>query len=73
MIFSLGDLAAIAMFGSDELQTLPWLLYQQLGHYQMDAASATALVLLLICITLLWLIESTASRNEHREPPSLLE
>ena len=73
MIFSLGDLAAIAMFGSDELQTLPWLLYQQLGHYQMDAASATALVLLLICITLLWLIEWLASRNEHREPPSLLE
>ena len=73
MIFSLGDLAAIAMFGSDELQTLPWLLYQQLGHYQMDAASATALVLLLLCITLLWLTEWLAGRNEHREPPSLLE
>ncbi len=73
MIFSLGDLAAIAMFGSDELQTLPWLLYQQLGHYQMDSASATALVLLVLCLTLLWLTEWLASRNEHREPPSLLE
>lgn len=73
MIFSLGDLAAIAMFGSDNLQTLPWLLYQQLGHYQMAAASATALVLLLLCITLLWLVEWLASRNEQRDPPSLLE
>lgn len=73
MIFSLGDLAAIAMFGSDELQTLPWLLYQQLGHYQMEAAAATALILLLLCITLLWLVEWLASRTEHREPPSLLE
>jgi len=73
MIFSLGDLAAIAMFGSDELQTLPWLLYQQLGHYQMEAAAATALILLLLCITLLWLVEWLANRNEHREPPSLLE
>ncbi len=73
MIFSLGDLAAIAMFGNDELQTLPWLLYQQLGHYQMRAASVTALILLLLCITLLWLVEWLASRNEHREPPSLLE
>jgi thiamine transport system permease protein len=73
MIFSLGDLAAIAMFGGDDLQTLPWLLYQQLGHYQMDAAAATALILLLLCITLLWLVEWLASRNQHREPPSLLE
>jgi thiamine transport system permease protein len=73
MIFSLGDLAAIAMFGSDDLQTLPWLLYQQLGHYQMEAAAATALILLLLCITLLWLVEWLASRTEHREPPSLLE
>ena len=73
MIFSLGDLAAIAMFGSDELQTLPWLLYQQLGHYQMRAAAATALILLLLCITLLWLVEWLASCTEHREPPSLLE
>jgi len=56
-IFSLGDLGAVAMFGSDELQTLPWLLFQQLGSYRLDDAAATALLLLLLCTGLLWLVE----------------
>ncbi len=73
MIFSLGDLAAIAMFGSDSLKTLPWLLYQQLGHYQMQDAAATAVILLILCITLLWLVEWLATRQENKEPPSLME
>lgn len=73
MIFSLGDLAAIAMFGSDELKTLPWLLYQQLGHYQMDAAAVTALILLSLCLFLLWFVEHLAIRSQSTEPPSLLE
>ena len=73
MIFSLGDLAAIAMFGSGTLKTLPWLLYQQLGHYQMDAAAVTALILLLLCLFLLWVVEHLAVRSQSAEPPSLLE
>jgi thiamine transport system permease protein len=56
-IFSLGDLGAVAMFGSDDLQTLPWLLFQQLGSYRLDDAAATALLLLLLCTSLLWLVE----------------
>ncbi len=57
MILSLGDLGAIAMFGSQELTTLPWLLYQQLGSYRLTEAAATALLLLLLCFSLFWLIE----------------
>jgi thiamine transport system permease protein len=58
IVFSLGDLAAIALFGSDDFETLPWLLYQQIAHYQMDAAAATALVLLTLCCSVLWLVET---------------
>lgn len=58
IVFSLGDLAAIALFGSDDFETLPWLLYQQIAHYQMDAAAATALVLLTLCCIMLWLVET---------------
>lgn len=57
MILSLGDLGAIAMFGSQELTTLPWLLYQQLGSYRLTDAAATALLLLTLCFTLFWLVE----------------
>ncbi|OIN03834.1 thiamine/thiamine pyrophosphate ABC transporter permease [Oceanisphaera psychrotolerans] len=57
MMLSLGDLSAIALFGSQSLQTLPWLLYQQLGNYQMIDAAATALVLLLLSLGLFGLIE----------------
>ena len=44
------------MFGSQELTTLPWLLYQQLGSYRLTEA-ATALLLLILCFSLFWLIE----------------
>lgn len=57
MMLSLGDLSAIALFGSQSLQTLPWLLYQQLGNYQLTEASATALVLLMLSLGLFMLIE----------------
>lgn len=58
MIYSLGDLGAVALFGSADLQTLPWLLYQQLGSYRLDDAAATALLLLVLCTSLLVLIET---------------
>lgn len=57
IMLSLGDLSAIALFGSQSLQTLPWLLYQQLGNYQMTEASATALILLGLSLGLFTLIE----------------
>lgn len=58
MIYALGDLGAVALFGSADLQTLPWLLYQQLGSYRLDDAAATALLLLVLCVGLLALIET---------------
>lgn len=45
---SIGDFGVIAFFGGVDLITLPLLLYQQLGAYRMQDASATALLLTLL-------------------------
>jgi thiamine transport system permease protein len=45
---ALGDLSAIALFGRDGMETLPLLLYQQMGAYRMPDASATAALLLVL-------------------------
>ncbi|GAA3545590.1 thiamine/thiamine pyrophosphate ABC transporter permease [Zobellella aerophila] len=66
MMLSVGDLSAIALFGSQHLQTLPWLLYQQLGNYQMTQAAATALVLLLLSLGLFILIERVLGGKHAR-------
>ena len=49
---SMGDLGVIALFGSNQFQTLPWLLYQTMNRYRADEAAAMALVLLLLGIGL---------------------
>ena len=41
----------VALFGSQQFQTLPWLLYQTMARYR--AGEAAALALLLLCLTLL--------------------
>lgn len=47
---SLGDLTIIALFGSQQFQTLPWLLYQTMGRYR--AAEAAALAFWILGLTL---------------------
>lgn len=54
------------MFGSSHWQTLPWLLYQQLGSYQLEQAGATALLLLTLCLGLLWLVERGVGGQDAR-------
>ena len=54
---SAGDLTVIALFGSERMTTLPYLLYQRIGSYRMLEGSATALILLVVCIGLFWITE----------------
>ncbi|MDQ7251624.1 ABC transporter permease subunit [Dongia sedimenti] len=54
---SMGDLAAIALFGNQDLTNLTLLLYNQISAYRMDSASGTALVLLALCLATFALIE----------------
>lgn len=62
-LLSLGDLSAVAFFHSPGLETLPWLLYQQLGHYQQSAAHVTAAFLILFCLLFILTIHYFTSKN----------
>tara|TARA_R110002124_G_scaffold114535_18_gene269350 strand:- start:5121 stop:6713 length:1593 start_codon:yes stop_codon:yes gene_type:complete len=44
--FSLGDLGVIALFGTQDFQTLPLLMFRALGGYRNNDAAAIAAVLL---------------------------
>jgi thiamine transport system permease protein len=52
MALSLGDLGAVALFGSGDLLTLPWLVYSRLGSYRTNDADGYALLLGLLCLAL---------------------
>ena len=52
---SFGDLGIITLFGSQDFETLPYLLFQFLNRYGADEADLLALILLLCAIGLYWL------------------
>ncbi|GAB2178562.1 ABC transporter permease family protein [Dongia sp. agr-C8] len=54
---AMGDLAAIALFGNQNLTNLTLLLYNQISAYRMDSAAGTALVLLALCLASFAVIE----------------
>ncbi len=56
-MMSMGDLSAIALFGSQEFRTLPLYLFQLLGSYQMEAAAVVSLSLLLLSVLSFSLVE----------------
>lgn len=49
---SLGDLGAVALFGGNQIVTLPWLMYSSLGSYRSDDAAAIAFLLAVVCLGL---------------------
>lgn len=53
MALSLGDLGAIALFGSDDFVTLPSLLYAKLGSYRSTDAAGLSLILGVLCLLLM--------------------
>jgi len=52
MALSLGDLGAVALFGSENIMTLPALIYARMGSYRSTDADGLALLLGLICLIL---------------------
>jgi thiamine transport system permease protein len=64
MALSLGDLGAVALFGSNDLTTLPWLVYSRLSSYRTNDADGLALILGIICLALTML--GTAGQKEAR-------
>lgn len=53
MALSLGDLGVIALFGSDAVQTLPYLLLGRMGSYRTADAAGIALLLGVLCLALM--------------------
>lgn len=53
MALSLGDLGVIALFGSDSVQTLPYLLLARMGSYRTADAAGLALLLGVVCLALI--------------------
>lgn len=62
MALSLGDLGAVALFGSDDLVTLPYLIYSRMGSYRTNEADGFALILGLVCLALT--VAGTAGRKD---------
>ena len=58
MALSLGDLGVIALFGSDSVQTLPYLLLARMGSYRTEDAAGLALFLGILCLLLMMLVDN---------------
>lgn len=63
MALSLGDLGVIALFGSESVQTLPYLLLARMGSYRTLDAAGLALILGLVCLGLTMLAERGRNRQ----------
>lgn len=61
-VLSLGDLTAITLFGSQDLMTLPALIYAQMGSYRINAAAGTALVLALFSMAVITLLDRWSAK-----------
>ena len=63
MALSLGDLGVIALFGSDAVKTLPYLLYERMGSYRTADAAGLALLLGVLCFALMSLSDRLGRPN----------
>ncbi|MEM8851468.1 MAG: thiamine/thiamine pyrophosphate ABC transporter permease ThiP [Pseudomonadota bacterium] len=59
---SAGDLGVITLFGAPDGATLPLVMYQLMGSYQLEEAKAAALVLIALSLGLFWLFEHGGRR-----------
>jgi thiamine transport system permease protein len=66
MALSLGDLGVIALFGSENVQTLPYLLLQRMNAYRTQDAAGLALLLGLLCFTLMMAADWLSRGNDER-------
>jgi thiamine transport system permease protein len=62
MALSLGDLGVIALFGSEQVLTLPLLLLQRMGSYRTADAAGLAGLLALLCLGLIWTADALFGR-----------
>ena len=63
-VLSMGDLSAIALFGSQDFRTLPLYLFQLLGSYQMQSAAVVSLFLLIFSVGIFGAIEKLTIKKQ---------
>lgn len=63
MVLSLGDLGVIALFGSENVQTLPYLLLQRMSAYRTQDAAGVALMLGALCFALMMFADWASRRT----------
>ena len=63
MVLSLGDLGAVALFGSQDLTTLPLLILQRMGSYRTADAVGLAVILMVFCLILIAVAERVAEKS----------
>lgn len=69
LVLALGDVAIYSIFGTQQWQTLPWLIYSYAGSYRIAEACLASLLLLALCALILWLIERQVQRLERKLKP----
>ena len=63
MALSLGDLGVIALFGSQDVQTLPYLVLQRMSAYRTQDAAGLALLLGVLCFSLMMIADWLSRRD----------
>lgn len=61
-----GDMGVIALFGTQDLHTLPLLMYRLISNYHLAQAAVVAAVLCVLCFALFWLIENLGRVAEQK-------
>ena len=64
---SIGDLGIVTLFSSPDSGTLPLIIYRLMGSYQMEAAKAAALILLITCFAIFLLADRLGKSNARSE------
>ncbi|WP_051332279.1 ABC transporter permease subunit [Cucumibacter marinus] len=63
--FSLGDLGVIALFGTSDFATLPWLMYRAMGSYRTDLAAVIAMALLVLTLFVFLVLPRLIAGRSH--------
>ncbi|MCA9269477.1 MAG: ABC transporter permease subunit, partial [Planctomycetales bacterium] len=67
MALGIGDLGVIALFGSDDLRTLPFLILQRMGSYRTADAAGLTLVLIVLVLALVWLADRLSAGEGEKQ------
>lgn len=68
LALSLGDLGVIALFGSEKVQTLPYLILQRMGSYRTDDAAGLAFILCCFTMTLMLFADRSEDGTTSGKP-----